>query len=462
MVCITSVTFDLWSEMIDQATLERPVTGELSREGHLLRADDALERLHLRAGGLDGGIIACPALFGLVQIVSRLQMRLARAVTVSDGSDNLELWVEAEPAGENVRLAILSWRNRAERDVVPSTNPEWAGKLEEALTLSFDASLRLVRASGPVGDVIHQGDFGSGAHDVVLRLMGQDADEYLRKMENFAAIDRANISVDDKNDILLWGEPEMGRDGIPSGYTLYLSTVPAKAAVGSKKSTLLNPGTLFGKNLAPVLRQPLSRIVANADTIGSELLGPVRHNYAIYARDIANAARHLTALVEDLGDLEAVERPGFTTAPDKIELGDMARRVAGLLALKAADHSITLHVPDETTVVNATAEFRRVLQIMLNLVTNAIRYAPDGTTVKVEVSAEKNWSVISVSDEGGGLREADRERIFQKFERLGRTGDGGSGLGLYISRRLARFMGGDLTVGDAEGGGAKFTLRLPQ
>ncbi len=462
MVSITSVAFDLWFEMIEQATLERPVTGELSREGHLLRADDALERLHVRAGGLDGGIIACPALFGLVQIVSRLQMRLARAVTVSDGSDNLELWVEAEPAGENVRLAILSWRNKSERDLVSSANPKWAGKLEEVLALSFDASLRLVRASGPVGDVIHPGDFGSRAHDVVLRLMGHDADVYLRMMENFTEIERANFRRDENSEVVLWGEPEMSRGGKPSGYTLYISTVPLKASVGPNKAAPLNPGALFGKNLAPVLRQPLSRIVSNAETIGSELLGPVRHNYAIYARDIANAARHLTALVEDLGDLEAVERPGFTTAPDKIELGDMARRVAGLLALKAADHSITLNVPDEATVVNATAEIRRVLQIMLNLVTNAIRYAPDGTSVKVEISAEKNWSVISVSDEGSGLREADRERIFQKFERLGRTGDGGSGLGLYISRRLARFMGGDLTVGDTEGGGAKFTLRLPQ
>lgn len=462
MVSITSVAFDFRSEMIGQATLERPVTGELSREGHLLRADDALERLHLRAGGLDGGLIACPALFGLVQIVSRLQMRLARAVTVSDGSDNFELWVEAEPAGENVRLAILSWRNKSERELLSCAKPEWATGQEEVLALGFDASLRLVRASGPVADVIHQGDFGSKAPDIISRLLSHDADKILRKMEDFAAIDRANISVDENNNMLLWGEPLLTPDGKASGYALYLSTVPVKAAISPKKDSLVGPGALFGKNLAPVLRQPLSRIVANADTIGSELLGPVRHNYAIYARDIANAARHLTALVEDLGDLEAVERPGFTTAPDKIELGDMARRVAGLLALKAADHAITLSVPDEATVVNATAEFRRVLQIMLNLVTNAIRYAPDGTKVKLEISAEKNWSVISVSDEGSGLGEADRERIFQKFERLGRTGDGGSGLGLYISRRLARFMGGDLTVGDAEGGGAKFTLRLPR
>jgi signal transduction histidine kinase len=206
----------------------------------------------------------------------------------------------------------------------------------------------------------------------------------------------------------------------------------------------------------------LNRIVTNAETIGSELLGPIRENYALYARDIAKAARHLTALAEDLSDLEAVERPGFSTAKDDIELGDVARRAAGLLALTAADHRMTISLPDEQAHVPAKAEFRRVLQVMLNLITNAIRYSPDGTEVRVEVGAEDGFAYISVSDQGSGVDAEYHERIFAKFERLGRTGDGGSGLGLYISRRLARAMGGDLTVADAKGGGAKFTLRLPQ
>jgi len=70
-------------------------------------------------------------------------------------------------------------------------------------------------------------------------------------------------------------------------------------------------------------------------------------------------------------------------------------------------------------------------------------------------------AVISVRDQGKGIDPADREKIFEKFERLGRSGDGGSGLGLYISRRLARAMGGELHVENAEDGGAIFTLRLP-
>ena len=462
MVSVPVVLTHLWSKVTDTATLTRPVTGELSRDGHLLRADDALAQLHSRAGGTTGGIVACPALFGLVQIVSRLQMRLARAVTVSDGTDNLELWVEAEPAGENVRIAILSWRNKAGRGLIANSNAAWTDTRDDTLKLSFDPSLRLVRASGPVGNVIHPADFGATGQDIVTRLLGNAAANYIRDIENFTAISRVSARVGDQNDVLVWGEPVSNILSKTAGYTLYIVKAPGNAPVETRNTRPSTPGTLFGKSLAPVLRQPLSRIIANAETIGSELLGPVRDNYATYARDIANAARHLTALVEDLGDLEAVERPGFTTAPDKIELGDMARRVAGLLALKAADHSINLKVPDDSIQVNATAEFRRVLQIMLNLVTNAIRYSPDGTEVTMDISTEPNWSVISVSDQGGGVREADRERIFLKFERLGRTGDGGSGLGLYISRRLARAMGGELTVGDAEGGGAIFTLRLPR
>ena len=209
------------------------------------------------------------------------------------------------------------------------------------------------------------------------------------------------------------------------------------------------------------MRQPLGRIIANAETIGSELQGPIRENYAIYARDIANAARHLSALVDDLGDLEAVERPDFKVARDDIELGDVARRVAGLLALKAADHTISIHAPTDDILVPAVAEFRRTLQIILNLVNNAIRYSPDGTHIFIEVCTVGAEAFISVRDQGKGIDPDDREKIFRKFERLGRSGDGGSGLGLYISRRLARAMGGELHVQNAEDGGAIFTLRLP-
>lgn len=444
------------------APLTRAVIGEVSHDGMLLRADDALQQLHLRAGGELGGVVACPALLSLTQMVVSLRMRLARAVRVSDGADNLELWVEAEPSDNKVKLSILSWRKIENVSASSKMQAVWADQGQEPVRLGFDRALRLVDARGPVEDMVRPADFGSSAKIILERLFGTEQFRQFPNVEKFLPISRRNLTTLNDGNMLVWGQAERNTDGEVSGYTLFFAQnekIVGPTGLGGDQST---PGALFGNQLAPVLRQPLNRIIANAETIGSELLGPIRENYASYARDIANAARHLTALVEDLGDLEAVERRGFATAKDEIELGDVARRAAGLLALKAADHSITLVVPDDQTHVPATAEFRRVLQIMLNLITNAIRYSPDGTEIQVEVGTQVGCARISVADQGSGVGIDNHERIFAKFERLGRTGDGGSGLGLYISRRLARAMGGDLTVEDAKGGGAKFTLRLPQ
>jgi anti-sigma regulatory factor (Ser/Thr protein kinase) len=444
------------------APLVRAVTGEVSPKGILLRADDALQQLHIRAGGEPGGVLACPALLSLAQMVIRLRMRLARPVWVSEGTDNLELWVEAEPFNNDVKLSILSWRKIHNVAVKPTSRGIWPDQGQEPVRLRFDHALRLVDACGPVEDIVENTDFGSSATVILGRLFGPEALPAFQNVERFVPISRRSVRTLNDVGISVWGQAECDGAGQISGYTLFLAQNDKVEAAAFTQADRSSAGALFGRQLRPVLRQPLDRIIANAETIGSELLGPIRENYAAYARDIANAARHLTALVEDLSDLEAVERPGFSTAKDDIELGEVAKRAAGLLALTAADHRMTISLPDARTYVTAIAELRRVLQIMLNLITNAIRYSPDGTDVRVEVGAEDGFAYISVSDQGAGVDAEHHERIFAKFERLGRTGDGGSGLGLYISRRLARAMGGDLTVEAAKGGGAKFTLRLPQ
>lgn len=448
---------EFWVCMNDLGSIMMPVMGELSRQGNLLSADRPLADLHARAGGIDGGIVACPALFSLGQIVSTLQMRLARAIMVSDGRDNLELWVEAEPKDENVQLTILNWRTCAPAigGAVPDIAVATSGP-----QLYFDHALRLVGSRGAIGGLLSTSDFGSEARPLFVKMLGHAHEEVIDDLKHFRPFERTRLLLPDGRRLDMSGFPVNSIGAPPMGYVCQLHFRDGDLVRESAPAS--TSGALFGKNLAPALRQPLNRIIANAETIGGELLGPIRENYATYARDIANAARHLAALVDDLGDLEAVERADFSTAKDHIELGDIARRVAGLLALKAADHSIHFRVPDERTYVPATAEFRRVLQIMLNLGTNAIRYSPDGSVVTITAETRPDCAILRVSDEGAGIKVEDRDRVFEKFERLGRTGDGGSGLGLYISRRLARAMGGDLTVSATEGGGAAITLRLPR
>lgn len=437
--------------------LARPILAEVDCDGRLLRADDSLARLNQRAGGVEGGIIAIPALASLAQLAIRLQMRLSRAVRVADGLEHLELWVEVQPEAALAKLSIVSWQ------ILPSSaksggGGSYAESAQHEGTMKFDLTQRLISANGAATQGLAPMDFGRDGRDVLASLYegGDELNLLFEALTGHIGISARNLKrLFDGQAFRVIGEAQ------EDYYLLQFDPIPSFTETATAHPVGGAPEAMFGKHLAPVLRQPLGRIIANAETIGSELQGPIRENYALYARDIANAARHLSALVDDLGDLEAVERPDFKTARDEIELGDVARRVSGLLALKAADHSIRLLTPPEDQKVPAVAEFRRTLQILLNLVNNAIRYSPDGTHVEIAVENGDGFAIVAVSDQGAGIAPENREKIFGKFERLGRSGDGGSGLGLYISRRLARAMGGDLSVDTAVSGGAKFTLRLP-
>ena len=128
--------------------------------------------------------------------------------------------------------------------------------------------------------------------------------------------------------------------------------------------------------------------------------------------------------------------------------------------MRARERGIAIDAPKDGESVPAIGEFRRVLQILLNLVGNAIRYSPEGSTVWLRVEQSQGRARLVVADQGDGLSEEQQARVLDKFERLGRGGDG-SGLGLYISHRLARAMDGDLTVDSAPGQGARFVLELP-
>ena len=249
----------------------------------------------------------------------------------------------------------------------------------------------------------------------------------------------------------------------PSAFELLLvADQPLVADKTEDAAESKDEGSLIGEALTPALRQPISRIIANAETIRTRLAGPLRQEYSDYAADISSAGQHLATLLDDLADLEVVEATDFSAAKDRLDLADAARRAAGILGVRAREKQIAIELP-EGDPLPALGEFRRVLQIMLNLVGNAINYSPEGSKVCISiepVGADK--VAVRVSDEGPGMGEEQRARVFNKFERLGREGDGGSGLGLYIAKRLALAMDGDLDVASEAGQGACFSLTLPR
>jgi signal transduction histidine kinase len=121
---------------------------------------------------------------------------------------------------------------------------------------------------------------------------------------------------------------------------------------------------------------------------------------------------------------------------------------------------VRVFVPQAPCEVQGSAVW--IERILTNLVANAVKYSADTEPVDVGVEADGGDIVVSVTDHGPGIPVEDQERIFARFERLAATQtQTGTGLGLYITRRLARGMGGDVSVTSAPGAGSTFSLRLP-
>lgn len=208
------------------------------------------------------------------------------------------------------------------------------------------------------------------------------------------------------------------------------------------------------------LRTPLTAIIGFAEAMAVGTHGPLSPHYTDYARDIAAAGRHLLSMLEDLLDVAPEsDDGGLTLVP--FDLVDVVEQAKSMIALRAGARGMTVEGPFAAAPVRAIADRRRVLQILVNLLTNAVKFTPDGGAVAIDIATDGEVAMVSVSDTGPGVAAADRERIFGKFARGTGVEAEGSGLGLHISRELARVMNGDLRLESTTVPGSRFTLSLP-
>lgn len=433
----------------------------LDGDGRLLSAQFPLLELNVRAGGAIGEPFALAPLATVARLARRLGIVVSRGVVIADEEADLELWARAQPEGDGVRLSISGWRERsawAPTDDRDAAHPDFL-RSDADWHWETDAGLRLTRVSIEAGrrhgfDAI--GLLGEPITD--LFALGSDCGnlplvEALARREVLAG-QPARVRSD-ATAVTLSATVRRDAAGRFGGF---VGTVREEQG-GEIEATPL--AAHFTAGLDKALRRPLAQIIANADSIHAATDGPVSPDYADYAADIASAGRHLLALVDDLVDLQAIERPDFALVADSIDLADVARRAAGLLAVRASDKGVTLDRPPTDVALRASGDFRRALQILVNLVGNAVRYAPPGSRVVVGASGKPGTASITVVDQGKGIAADDQVRVFDKFERVDTMEAGGNGLGLYIARRLARAMGGDITLASVPGEGARFTLTLP-
>ncbi len=165
-------------------------------------------------------------------------------------------------------------------------------------------------------------------------------------------------------------------------------------------------------------------------------------------------------LIDDMLDVSRMRSGQLSIRPAQVELMNLLERVVSDLSLQAAATGCTLSLAPHPPVQGCWDEFR-IEQVVVNLLTNALRYG-GGQPVEVSVQYAENVVRIHVRDEGKGIAPQDLERIFEPYERGARNGEPkGLGLGLYISRQLAVSHGGELRVTSKPGEGSTFTLILP-
>ena len=455
--------------------MSRPIDSIIAKartdaDDRLIEADEPLAGLQLSCGGEMPGAIAVHELRQLVRKARTMDLRLARTIRAFDGRDRITAWVEVVPyhgrAESGCAISVATWQTTtpapqgeddaaARRDAIDNALAELHARLDSqqrVLTVDTEAE-----DLGRLVDAMHANP-GKPWTDFVSFPGNQHAQPM-----HWRLLDQAKCEIDGSPRqwtarLIPVGSPDTGSEG----FELYLVANRAWARRAERrKSQNKEVQARLGRDLSPVLRQPISRIIANAETIRTKLAGPLADEYSDYAADIAAAGQHLLSLIDDLADLEVIEAEGFHTAPDRIDLVDVVRQAAGILGVSAQEKGITIEVPDKDRKCPAIGEFRRVLQVLLNLIGNAIRYSPAGSMIRIELARNGKVAGARVIDQGPGIDKDSQAAIFEKFERLGRSGDGGSGLGLYISRRLARAMGGDLKVKSQPSEGATFTLTLP-
>ncbi len=219
----------------------------------------------------------------------------------------------------------------------------------------------------------------------------------------------------------------------------------------------------FVADVSHELRTPLTGIKGAVETVleNPTLDDEIKNNF------LEMAIEECDRMTRIVGDLLVLSRLDNKRTSWKVETFELARFVEHIYDVMSADararnHTLTRSCDPDIPVI--TADREKLQQVIINIVSNAVKYTPEGGKIDISAKAEKNFAVITVTDNGVGIPEEDLPRIFERFYRVekSRASDaGGTGLGLAIAKEILDAHGGDITIESAVGKGSKVTVMIP-
>lgn len=431
-----------------------PVCGRVDPDGRLVAADPRLEQLQLEAGSSLGSPVALPQLANVVRLARRLRIPVARRVLAAGRDQDVDMWVRAVPEGDEVALSIEQWSARAPSSprLSVAATIEHERLAPEPLSWAVDQQLHLSSLAPSLAELLGAGSETAGRPLTRFVRLDEDEDGAMPLLEALAsrtsfADQRVTVRSGSGEKLVLSGEAIIGPDG---------------AFAGFEGSARLDDGVvtdqpderpLVDGAIRSALRTPLDTIVRSADEMVERADPSMRAEYAEYAADIAAAARHLLSVMRSLGEKAEVPAAG------RADVTALALEAIGLVDSLARERAVVIGV-ERTHNLFVRGDSRAIVQILVNLIGNAVRYSPPRSAVTLSFERSASFAFVHVADEGPGIDPGDHQRIFEPFQKGSDTGEG-SGLGLAIARRLARGMGGDVRLQSEPGNGARFSLELP-
>jgi signal transduction histidine kinase/HAMP domain-containing protein len=221
----------------------------------------------------------------------------------------------------------------------------------------------------------------------------------------------------------------------------------------------------FLANMSHELRTPLTAIMGFSEVLLREMPGNLNEKQKEYLQDIYQSGEHLLNLINEILDLSKIEAGKLELELERFGIEDLIEESLIFFKEKAMKHNIMVHKRLGEGIGELYADKRKVKQVLVNLLSNAFKFTPDGGTITVEVQKAVREVVFSVEDTGPGISEEDQKRLFRPFEQLQSPLTKkvkGTGLGLHLSKRLVELHGGRIWVKSELGKGSIFSFSIPE
>jgi len=219
----------------------------------------------------------------------------------------------------------------------------------------------------------------------------------------------------------------------------------------------------FLANMSHELRTPLNAVIGFSEVLIQRMFGDLTDKQEEYLKDIYASGQHLLSLINDILDLSKIEAGRMELTLADFDLPAAIENVLILMRERAGRRGITVTRAVDERLGSVHADERKVKQVLLNLLSNALKFTPEGGRIEVRAGLRDGMVEIAVTDTGIGIAPEDHEAVFEEFRQVGTASRSveGTGLGLALSRKFVELHGGRIWVESAIGSGATFTFTLP-